>query len=162
MTSAYPLYKSNNFKLKKQMIHQQIILEKYDNWVIDVYYGVTRFHVDEIMTQLHKLGCDGRSAKKAYENLSSGDLNTGLTYSNYHNHHTVMVVGIADSPEQFANSLTHEIGHIVAHIGKTYGLDMYGEEVCYLAGKIAQATFVVAKNFMCECECCINKVQDML
>lgn len=143
------------------MIHQQIILEKYDNWLIDVYYGVTCFHICTIMDNLHEIGCDGRNAKQAYENLSSGDLNTGLTYSNYHNHHTVMVVGIADSPEQFANSLTHEIGHIVAHIGKTYRLDMYGEEVCYLAGKIAQSTFIVAKHFMCECECCINKVKDM-
>lgn len=162
MTSAYPLYKSNNFKLKKQMIHQQVKLEKYNDWLIDVYYGVTRFHVNTIMDKLHEIGCDGRSAKKAYENLSSGDLNTGLTYSNYEKRHSIMVVGVADSPEQFINSLTHEQAHVMTHIAKTFDIDMYGEEVCYLIGKIAQATFVVAKNFMCECECCINKVQDML
>lgn len=144
------------------MIHQQIVLEKYDNWVIDVYYGVTHFNVNEIMAKLHRIGCDGRSAKQAYENLSSGDLNTGLTYSNYDRKHSVMVVGVANNPEQFINSLTHEQTHVMVHIAKTYHLDMYGEEVCYLIGKIAQSTFVVAKHFMCECDCCINNVKDML
>lgn len=143
------------------MIHQQVRIEKYDDWLIDVYYGVTRFHINTIMNNLYEIGCDGRNAKQAYENIYDDDLNTGLTYSNYRNKRTVMVVGVADSPEQFANSLSHEISHIVAHIGKAYGLDMYGEEVCYLSGKIAQATFVVAKHFMCECDCCINKVRDM-
>ena len=55
------------------MIHQQVKLEKYNDWLIDVYYGVTRFHVNTIMDKLYEIGCDGRNAKQAYENLSSGD-----------------------------------------------------------------------------------------
>ena len=144
------------------MIHQQIVLEKYDDWVIDVFYGVTHFNVARIMEHLYKIECDSYSAKKAYENLTSGDLNTGLTYSNCDERKTVMVVGVADSPEQFANSLAHEQAHVMAHIGKAYNLDMYGEEVCYLIGKIAEASFVVAKHFVCECECCTNKINDIL
>lgn len=133
------------------MIHQQIILDRYDNWGVDVYYGVTYFDVDEIMMRLHEIGCDGRFAKGAYDNLSSGSLNTGFTYSNYTKHRSLMVVGVADSPEQFINTLTHEQMHLATHVGKTYRMDMYGEEVCYLIGKIAQSMFEVSKEFMCNC-----------
>ena len=79
------------------MIHQEIILDKYDYWHIDVYYGVSHYDVDEIMMRLHQIGCDGRFAKQAYNNLSSSDLNNGFTYSNYDRRKSVMVVGIADS-----------------------------------------------------------------
>lgn len=144
------------------MVHQQIVLEKYDNWCIDVYYGVTHFDEEKIMDKLYDMGCDEPHIREAYENVSSGDLNTGLTYSNIHTRESLIVIGVADSPEQFINSLSHEQFHVVSHISKAYGLDMHDEEVCYLMGKIAQATFVVAKHFMCECDCCINKVKEMI
>ena len=137
------------------MIHQEIILDKYDYWHIDVYYGVSHYDVDDIMMRLHQIGCDGRFAKQAYNNLSSSDLNNGLTYSNYDRRKSVMVVGIADSEKQFINTLTHEQMHLATHIGKTYGMDMYGEEVCYLVGKIAEKMFAISSKFLCKC--CRNK-----
>ena len=133
------------------MIRKQIILERYDNWFVDVYFGVSRWDVDIIMDNLHQIGCDGKTAYKAYQNLSANDLNTGLTYSSFVKRQSVMVIGIADSPDQFINTLTHEQFHLAAHIGKVFFLDMYGEEVCYLMGKISQELFDVSKKFICDC-----------
>lgn len=133
------------------MIRQQIVLDKYDDWEVDVYYGVTHFDVGEIMERLNQIGCDGRTAYLAYQNLSSKGLNTGLTYSNFGTKQSVMVIGIADSSKQFINTLCHEQFHLSAHIGKVYFMDMYGEEICYLMGHIAQEMFKVSRKFICEC-----------
>ena len=133
------------------MIHQQITLDRYDKWLVDVYFGVTHWDVNEIMSNLHEIGCDGKTAYKAYENLSSGNLNTGLTYSNFAKRQSIMVVGVADSAEQFLNTLTHEQFHLTAHIGRVFYLDMYGEEVSYLMGDISQALYKESKKFICDC-----------
>lgn len=144
------------------MIHQRIILEKYGDWVVDVFYGVTHYDVDKVMIKLHEIGCNGSFARQAYENLSSGELNNGLTYSNYRNNQSVMAIGVADSAEQVINTLTHEQMHLATHIGKTYGMDMCGEEVCYLVGTIAQKMFPVSRQLLCDCECCKEKLIEML
>ena len=49
------------------MIHQRIYIEDYGNWLVDIYYGVTHFEVDEIMENLYDIGCDSMSARRAYE-----------------------------------------------------------------------------------------------
>ena len=140
------------------MIYKQIILDNYDDWVVDVYFGVTHWDVNVIMDNLHYIGCDGKIAHTAYKNLSSGNLNTGLTYSNFAKHHSVMVIGVADSAKQFLNTLTHEQYHLTAHIGRVFYLDMYGEEVCYLMGDISQELFKVSRKFICEC--CRTKTRE--
>ena len=137
------------------MIHQSITLPKYGDWTVDVYYGVTHFDADEIMENLYNIGCPSEHAYTAYQNITNGDKNTGLTYSNYHNRQSVVVIGVADNPAEFINTLTHEQMHLATHIGKTYGMDMYGEEVCYLVGKIAEKMFAISSKFLCKC--CRNK-----
>lgn len=133
------------------MIHQHLTLEKFDNWEVDIYYGVTHWEVDEIMVRLHEIGCDAMTARKAYDNMTSNNLNTGLTYSNFRKGKSVMVIGVSENREQFANTLTHEQLHLVAHISKVYYIDMYGEEICYLIGDIAQRMYRISKDFLCEC-----------
>ena len=141
------------------MIHQSITLPKYGDWTVDVYYGVTHFDADEIMENLYNIGCPSEHAYTAYQNITNGDKNTGLTYSNYHNKQSVVVIGVADNPAEFINTLTHEQHHLTAHIGKTFGLDVMGEEICYLCGYIAQELFPTSKLFMCECKCCRDKIK---
>lgn len=94
--------------------------------------------------------------ENAFRSLSSGNLNTGLTYSNFEHRRTVMVIAMTTSPEQFQNSWDHEKGHLCRHISRTFGIDPYGEEEQYLRGYIGQKMFPVAKKFLCEC--CRNKL----
>ena len=116
-----------------------------------VFYAVTTYWVWQIIKELRRIGCVGEKLEMAYRNLSSGNLNTGLTYSNFERRETVMVIAKTSSPEQFQNSFDHETGHLCRHISQTFGIDPYGEEEQYLQGYIGQKMFPVAKKFLCEC-----------
>ena len=131
------------------MIRQKFILKEYD-WSVQVYYAVDCYYSDEIMEALYSIGCRGKNLSVAFGNLSSCKLDTGLTYSNYSTHETVMVIGINSSAEEFMNSFCHERKHLEMHIAKAFDLNPWGEEVAYLSGKIGQKMYRVAKKFLCE------------
>ena len=132
------------------MIRQDIYLRRY-RWHVVVYYAVTRMYCDEIMDDLRSIGCRGKNLRVAYNNLSEGKVDTGLTYSNYDRRETVMVIASTSTPAQFLNSYDHERKHLEAHIADAYGLDPWGEEVAYLCGEIGQLLYPISQRFMCEC-----------
>lgn len=132
------------------MIRQRFTLEKYD-WEVMIYYAVDDYYTEEIMGSLYEIGCRGDNLQTAYNNLSSGQLDTGLTYSNYQSRQSVIVIGMASSPEQFINSFEHETFHLKQHIAKAFDLDVWGEEIAYLSGDIAQKMFPKIKLFICAC-----------
>jgi hypothetical protein len=103
------------------------------------------------MDLLWELGCDAEKAKKAYENLTSGELNNGICYSNYAKKESVFVVAKTTSAAQFANSLHHELTHLQSHIGYVYFLTPQGEEVAYLSGDIIMQMYPKIKHLLCDC-----------
>lgn len=131
------------------MIRQEIYIPKYD-WRVRIYYAVTTYWAGRILSDMERIGCRGSGLAKAWRNLRSGDLNTGLTYSNFQTGETVMVISLTSSPEEFLNSWEHEKKHLARHIEQAYGIDPFGEEAAYLEGTIAQKMFPVAKRFICE------------
>jgi len=131
------------------MIRQEFYISKYD-WHVTVYYAVTCYHVYRIISNLFSMGCRPYELQRAYSNMSSGDLDTGLTYSNPQKRQSLMVIGLTSSPAEFQNSLDHEKGHLCKHISKTCGIDPYGEEYQYLSGGVGQRMFPVARRFLCE------------
>ena len=132
------------------MIVHDIYLSDYD-WHCKVFYSVTTYWVEDILNELKRIGCSGEKYRRAKENLESGELNTGLTYSNSRKGETVMVIAKTSSPDEFAHSYDHEKGHLAKHIALAYDIDPYGEEFQYLSGDISKKMFPVAKMFMCEC-----------
>lgn len=143
------------------MIRQQFDISRYD-WKVEVYYAVDCYYTDEIMGRLYDIGCRGDNLQTAYENLSAGKLDTGLTYSNYATRHTVMVIGLTSSAAQFQNSYDHERKHLEAHIAAALGIDPWGEEICYLSGEIGQLMFEKARLMLCDCDCCKHKKQELI
>lgn len=131
------------------MIRQEIYIPKYD-WRVRIYYAMTTYWAGRILSDMERIGCRGSGLAKAWRNLRSGDLNTGLTYSNFQTGETVMVISLTSSPEEFLNSWEHEKKHLARHIEQSYGIDPFGEEAAYLEGTIAQKMFPVAKRFICE------------
>lgn len=131
------------------MIVQDIYIEKYD-WCVKIYYAVSTYLVKHILQDLRAIGCNGRELEKAERNLSAGNLNTGLTYSDFNGHNSVMVISLTSTPAQFLNSWLHEMRHLSRHIEQACGISPYGEEAAYLAGDIGQRMFPVAKKFICE------------
>lgn len=130
------------------MIRQTIYLDCAGGWKVTCYYAVTHYEVDEILRTLAEAGADDKSLDRAYKNLSSGNLNTGLCYSG--NGESVLVISCASSPAQFLNSLVHELHHLASHIASALGYDQKGEEACYIAGETAERMYPVANKFLCE------------
>lgn len=130
------------------MIVQDFVLSRYD-WHVRVYYAVNTYWKRRILHDLKQIGCKGNNLERAKLNLDTGRLDTGLTYSNFRQGETVMVLSLTTSPEEFLNSWFHEIRHLTRHIEQSFGIDPYGEEAAYLAGNIGQKMFPVAKMFIC-------------
>lgn len=131
------------------MIIGEFYLKNYGNWHVKFFLAVSAYYTDEIIHELENIECEPKNLKKAYTNLSSGHINTGLTYTNPYLHESVMVIGIASCGEQFVNSLVHESKHLEAHIGKALGLDPYSEDTAYLAGEIAQKMYRFTDKLTC-------------
>lgn len=132
------------------MIRQSIELDHYD-WHITVYYAIHGYYVDEIMERLRDVGMRRKRLKRAYGNLTSGKLNTGLTYAK--NGEAVCVIGKASCAAQYADSIQHEVMHLAKFIGKAEGLSPYSEEVCYIGGEIARKMHPKSKYLTSECGC---------
>ncbi len=130
------------------MIRQTIYLERAHGWKVTAFYAVTHYEMEEIMQALTSAGADESSLDRAYENLSSDNLNTGLCYSG--NGESVLVISCVTSPAQFLNSLVHELHHLASHIASALGYDQKGEEVCYIGGETAKQMYPVASKFLCE------------
>lgn len=131
------------------MIRQEITLEKYDNWKIYAYYAVSTYYIDEIMEHLWHIGVDATNAKRAYHNLSSGDLDTGLCYSNYRNKETILVVAKTSSAAEFLNSLTHEASHACIHISGAMNVDNKSEEYAYMVGELCREMYPKVQHLLC-------------
>jgi hypothetical protein len=148
------------------MIVQNIYLKDWD-WDVTVYYAVDSYYIDEIIDEMINIGCRRKDVQTAKDLLSNGSYNIGLTYSNYIEQRSIVVIGLTSTPDEFQNTFDHEKGHLAMHIGKALDIDIFGEEYQYLTGKIGQSMFKVAKGFMCEhcknmrsqtpCEYCGNE-----
>ena len=130
------------------MLYQEFKLSEYD-WSVYVFYNTTTAHTREIMMCLHDLGCDGNTAYRAYQNLMSGNLNTGLTFSK--DRKTCIVLSKATDRENFAHTFTHEITHCAIHIANEYGISQQSERLAYIAGDLGAIMLPYASKFLCNC-----------
>ena len=136
------------------MIKQTIYIDRI-GWLVHAYFHKTRYDVDEIMEKLWDLQCSADVAQKAFNNLISDSLDTGLCYSNYHTKESVLVVGRASSADEFFNSIVHELIHLQGHICDVIGIDPKGEEIAYYMGDLSRDRYPSISHLLCDC--CIDK-----
>lgn len=141
------------------MIKQKFRLDRFD-WEITIFYAVHGYYVEDIMDDLKRIGIRGKKLAKAEENLTSGEINSGLTYVN--NGEAICVIGIASSAAQYMDSIVHEVMHLAKFIGKAEGLDPYGEEVCYMGGEIGRKMWPKSKLLTSECGCYTRRIDKVL
>lgn len=132
------------------MKHQRIYIEDYD-WVVDVFYDTVAEDAEMILKYLRRLGCSGGDYIHSRNNLRSGDMDTGLTYSDNRKRESVMVIGRSSTLAEFLNSWQHEMTHLQRHICQAFWINPYSEEAAYLAGDIAMKMHPVLSQFMCGC-----------
>ena len=131
------------------MIVQEFTLSKYD-WNIKIYYAISFYPVEDIVSDLIDLGCEDEDILVVKSLIKDDIVDFASTHSNLIKRKTVMIFGISSSASEFANSLTHEVGHLASHISIADNINPFGEEIQYLAGSITQQMFDVTERFLCE------------
>lgn len=128
------------------MIRSECYIRVNDEpWRVIIFLPVTGYHVDEIMDALLALDINEENYMDAAENLRSGRVNNGLTFSNAEHRATVSVWAMATSPAQYFNLIVHELHHLSVQIATSNGLDLEGEDVCYINGDIAQYLYPLCR-----------------
>lgn len=107
-------------------------------WRITVFLPLTRYHVEEILDALKSIGITEENLATARENLTSGRVNNGFTFSDSEKRETVSVWAVCTSPAMYFNLIVHELHHLSVHVATANGLDLEGEDVCYIHGDTAQ------------------------
>ena len=133
------------------MIIQEFTLDRYE-WFVRVYYLIDKFPKDEILSDLMELGCGEDEALDTVDTLEGGGLNAGSINSNIYRRKSIIVIGMADSTDEFYDTFDHEKGHLAMHISIADDIDPFSEEYQYLAGEIGKRMFKAAKELFCE-EC---------
>ena len=137
------------------MIRVDVHIPKWD-YEVSCFFAVTEYWVADIMEELFYLQIDAENARRAYDNLNSGDLDTGLWFANPRQRKAIIVVAKASSAAEFINSVSHENHHLASYVAKQFDLDPTGEEVAYFAGELMKEQFPYIKHLMCDC--CRKKV----
>ena len=127
------------------MVKQYIELGA-NEWKILVYYGVDRWHINEIRHVLIKLGCPERDIKKSLRVLIHS-LNTGMTFSNLEMRTSFVCIAKTTSAEQFVNTIIHESKHVQSHICKYYKIEEDGETAAYMIGYIVERMYRMLKLY---------------
>ena len=125
-------------------------------WKVNVFLDIDPRSTDSIMESLFYSGIDGLHAKQAHDNLTRGEINSGLCYSNNENRESVVVIGKTSSASETFNSIMHEFAHLAAHIAKADGLDNTGEHIAYTIGELAHEMWQYIKPYLCDC--CKRKI----
>lgn len=137
------------------MITRVFHISQHD-WIVKAYIDTTLEDADVILGELKSIGADMDIMSKAYRNLRSVELNTGLTYVSPWNRETVIVVSRSTSAEEYFNSIVHEIAHAGVYTCDALGIDLKSEQAAYFQGGLARDLFPCIKGFLCEC--CRQKV----
>lgn len=127
------------------MTKQEIYLERYD-WHVTCFIGYDREDAACLCQQLASIGCKDGAIREAYEHLSQGSSERGLTYSNVEERRSIVAIGSSSSQANMVNTIGHELFHVVAHICGKDGIDLQSEEPCYIMGTLCEDIFV--KHFL--------------
>lgn len=113
-------------------------LQLYDyGWRLFVFYNITVKDLDIVLPALWENGCSNEGIREVA--LAIMNPNSGFTHT--HGRTSIMGIGWTDSPEQFQNTLTHEINHLQDDICIYYGLPLSGEIPSSIVGNIAMAMY---------------------
>ena len=87
---------------------------------------------DVMFEQIKSFGMNQRDIEKALAILSN--YNTGMCVSNKTLKMSAIYISKATSPEQFWDTVAHELAHCCAAIIDAYDVPYYSEDAAYLSG----------------------------
>ena len=122
------------------MTRRDITMERY-GWEVSLYMDYTAGDAAYLCQRLSGMGCGEEGVREAYRHLAEGGRDCGLTYSNIAARTSLVAIGTAGSTGSAVNTIGHELLHVVAHICEADGIDMKGEEACYMMGELCEKIF---------------------
>lgn len=131
------------------MHSQRIILRRWD-WIATVYYDTSEEDAGRIVRHIEELNPSPGDLSGTRSLLSSGRNNEGMTFSSYSDRESVIVIGAADSPGEFFNTMLHEGFHLAKHICQCDGIDPFSEEAAYCMGDLCGKMFSSARRLLCK------------
>ena len=131
------------------MIKALVRIPKY-GWTLHAFFAVDAYYTYEILDVMRRIGAPKGIILKAHNNMLSGNLDSGLCYGNPVRREAVLVTSITSSPQEFLDSLVHELRHLQQYIADECGISEHGEEPCYLIGDLARALFPFCRKLLCE------------
>lgn len=126
------------------MTRGEISLGRYE-WSVTCFIGYSDEDVNDICDALEGIGCDGDALFDARRHLAKDSDGRGLTYSNVRLRQSVVAIGRSPSQASIANTIGHELFHVVAHVCGSDGIDIQSEEPCYIMGELCEK---ITKLFM--------------
>jgi hypothetical protein len=82
-----------------------------------------------------------------FYNIQTPELNQGFTFTDTRLRKSIMVIGLADSKEQFMNTVVHEAKHLQSSICRYYNVSERSEDAAYLIGFIVMTMVRFLNNF---------------
>lgn len=116
---------------------QQFNIKRY-NWDVIIYYTVGDDQKAAVLQTVESMGCSKERFESMKENIEKCAVDTGFTYSNYHQQKSVLVIHKASSIGEFLNTFEHEKNHLEMHICEALDINPYSEEAAILSGELAQ------------------------
>ena len=130
----------------------RLYIPLYD-WNVTAFFDAKVEDEDVILEELWYICCPEHTMARVERNLRRDAMDTGFTYSNSILRESVMTVGHASSPREFANSYAHELRHLVDDIAYSSYLPMRGEGVGYLTGELTWEYWEDMYDLLCCCRC---------
>ena len=116
---------------RRDMIHKELCVGR---WIIAFYFAPDGYDIDTVLDVLYDSGAGARVMRQALTLIESGKPNTGFTFTNPFEHIAVVLVGPTSSGEEFQNTFSHEIRHLVNDIVTSLGIELDTEPSSYLTG----------------------------
>lgn len=132
------------------MRRKKMSIRRY-GWRVTVLCGAANGDSGAILGLMGRLGASDKDLYAAGSILRKSAPNFGLTFSSFPNRESVMVIGVADSPSEYFNTVVHESFHLSKHIAQCDGIDPYSEDVAYITGDFVQRVYAEFGDQLCLC-----------
>lgn len=132
------------------MLSKKIPLRKY-GWKVTVFCGTDPSCSDAILARMASLNASDEDLCSAGDVLRNSGSNFGITYSNFRKRESVMVIGVADNPGEYFNTVVHESFHLSKHVTQCDGINPYSEEAAYITGDFVQKVYREFGDYLCLC-----------
>lgn len=119
-------------------------------WGVVLCYEYSLYDADEMAGIMDSFGMDDVHIREAMNTLFS--TNTGMCVSRSDIRMSAVFISEASSPEQWADTLVHEIDHVQDMILSYYGVPQGTEEAAWLQGYIMREVVkALNKKYQCVC-----------